>query len=124
LGNLPFPVHYLGSLSPDQLIPVYNAVDAFVLPSLEDNLPNTVMEALSCGTPVVAFRQGGLPEMIDHQKNGFLAAYRSAKELASGIAWLLFKANPETLRQRAREKVMHNYTEAIVAAKYRQLYAL
>ncbi len=122
LMHLPFPVHYLGSLLPEQLIPVYNAVDAFVLPSLEDNLPNTVMEALSCGTPVVAFRQGGLPEMIDHRKNGFLAVYRSAEDLAKGIAWLLFKANSEVMRRDAREKVMRNYAEDIVAAKYRQLY--
>ena len=123
LASLPFKVHYLGVSGPERLIEAYNAADGFVLPSLEDNLPNTVMESLACGTPVVAFRQGGLPEMIDHARNGYLAAYQSAEDLAKGIAWLLA---PETdageLRRNAREKVMRNYTEELVAAKYRRLY--
>ncbi|MBC7923749.1 MAG: glycosyltransferase family 4 protein [Ferruginibacter sp.] len=123
LAGLPFKVHYLGVSGPEKLIQAYNAADGFVLPSLEDNLPNTVMESLACGTPVVAFRQGGLPEMIDHAHNGYLAAYQSAEALAEGIAWLLA---PETdageLRRNAREKVMGNYTEELVAGKYRRLY--
>ncbi|MES2731840.1 MAG: glycosyltransferase family 4 protein [Bacteroidota bacterium] len=123
LAQLPFKVHYLGSISqPEKLVQAYNSADVFVLPSLEDNLPNTVMESLACGTPAVAFRQGGLPEMIDHQQNGYLAEYQSAKDLASGIAWVLEQADVEATRQRAREKVMKQYTEAIVAAKYQQLY--
>ncbi|MES2731683.1 MAG: glycosyltransferase [Bacteroidota bacterium] len=85
-------------------------------------MPNTVMESLACGTPAVAFHQGGLPEMIDHQQNGYLAQYQSAEDLANGIAWVLQQEDVEATRQRAREKVMQQYTEAVVAAKYQQLY--
>ena len=52
---------------------MYNAADLFVLPSLEDNLPNTIMEAMACGVPCVGFKSGGIPEMIDHRKNGYVA---------------------------------------------------
>ena len=51
---------------------LYSSADVFVLPSMMDNLPNTIMEAMSCRTPCVGFDIGGIPEMIDHQENGFL----------------------------------------------------
>ncbi len=60
--------------------------------------------------------------MIDHQQNGYLAQYQSAEDLANGIAWVLQQEDVEATRQRAREKVMQQYTEAVVAAKYQQLY--
>ena len=64
---------------------IYNAADVFVAPSLEENLANTVMESLSCGTPVVAFNIGGMPDMIEHQVNGYLAAPFEADDIAVGI---------------------------------------
>lgn len=67
--KLPFPVCPLGYVSDQRkIIDVYNASDLFVLPSLEDNLPNTIMEAMACGVPCVGFKSGGIPEMIDHRK--------------------------------------------------------
>ncbi|WP_287293429.1 glycosyltransferase family 4 protein [Moorena sp. SIO2C4] len=63
-----FKTHYLGTLSDDlSLALVYAAADVFVAPSLQDNLPNTVMEAIACGTPCVAFNIGGMPDLIDRQ---------------------------------------------------------
>ena len=121
--ELPFPVYSLGTLSEtSKLVEAYNAASVFVLPSLEDNLPNTVMEALACGTPVVAFDTGGIPEMISHLETGYLAEYRSAQSLAEGIYEVLFKATYATLSSNARKKVLDTYSENVVAEKYTALY--
>jgi len=75
-NNLSVKVHNLGVLSQvEKIAGAYSAADLFVLPSLEDNLPNTIMESLACGTPVLAFKTGGIPEMIEHKKTGYLADY-------------------------------------------------
>ena len=68
---------------------LYNAAWLFAIPSLQDNLPNTIIEAMLCGTPVVGFNTGGIPEMIDHKVNGYLAEYKSANDLAKGVEWVL-----------------------------------
>ena len=71
-------MHDKGLISGDlNIIDIYNSADIFVLPSLEDNLPNTIIEAMACGTPVLAFKTGGIPEMIEHKVNGYLADYKS-----------------------------------------------
>ena len=80
---VPVPIHSLGYLSDDnQIVALYNAVDLFVTSSLDENLPNTIMEAMACGTPCVGFQTGGIPEMIDHLKNGYVARYQDAEDLA------------------------------------------
>jgi len=80
----------------------YNAADVFVTPSLEENLPNTLMEAMACGTPCVGFQVGGIPEMIDHQSNGYVAKPLNAEDLATGIQWVF--DHPEA-SQAARKKL-------------------
>lgn len=122
-SQLALPVHPLGYISDEKtIIAAYNAADVFVIPSLEDNLPNTIMEAMACGVPCVGFRVGGIPEMIDHQKNGYVAAYRDAADLARGIAWTLDAERHDGLACRAVEKVMHSYSEQSVAMRYIEVY--
>ena len=99
---------------------LYASVDAFVTPSLRDNLPNTIMEAMACGTPCVGFNVGGIPEMIDHRVNGYVARYKDAADLADGIRYVL--DNREELGRNAREKVMREYSEETVAKKYIEVY--
>jgi glycosyltransferase involved in cell wall biosynthesis len=124
LKALPLKVNYLGAISqPEKLVPVYNAADVFVLPSLEDNLPNTVIESLACGTPVVGFRMGGLPEMVEHRVTGYVADFKSATDLAKGIGYVLFEADAPALRTQARAKALRDYSEEVVTARYYQLYA-
>lgn len=119
IENIPFKIHHLGSLSGiENLASAYSAADVFVLPSVQDNLPNTVMESMSCGTPVVAFRTGGVPEMIDHLENGYLAHYKSPESLAEGIEYCLSKS----LWIAARNKILGQFTENMVAEKYKELY--
>ena len=91
LANLlPFKVYPLDFVSNEhQLVDIYNAVDLFVTPSLEENLPNMIMEAMACGIPCVGFNVGGIPEMIDHLHNGYVAQYKSSEDFANGIYWTL-----------------------------------
>ena len=120
---LPFKTYSLGYVSDErQIVSVYNAADAFVLPSLSENLPNTIMEAMACGVPCVGFRVGGIPEEIDHQQNGYVAAYRDATDLARGLHWVLFEADREALSKAALSKVHRCYSQQSVALKYTEVY--
>ena len=122
-GQLPFRTCPLGYVNDEhRIVDVYNAADVFVLPSLSENLPNTIMEAMACGVPCVAFKVGGIPEEIDHLKNGYVAAYRDAADLAKGIAWVLQEADYESLSQQAIHKVTQCYSQQSVAVKYLDVY--
>lgn len=121
-ATIPFKTHLLPLIRREnELISLYNAADVFVQPSLEDNLPNMVMEALACGTPVAAFRAGGLPDLVEHRSNGYLAELRSADDLSVGIEWLLNAAGPQ-LRNAARASVLQKFAGDTVAAAYGRIY--
>lgn len=121
--KLPLPSYPLGYVSEEKKIAsIYNSVDLFVLPSLEDNLPNTIMEAMACGVPCVGFNTGGIPEMIDHQKNGYVAEYKSSDDLARGIHWVLSEADHQSLSNEAMKKVNQCYSQYAVAMKYIEAY--
>lgn len=121
--NLPYKVNLLGKLQNLNAISLaYAAASTFVIPSLEDNLPNTIIEAMACGTPVVGFDIGGIPEMIDHKKTGYLAQYKSAEDLANGISYVLQEADYEALCTNSRKKAVENYSEEVVANQYKKLY--
>ena len=121
--ELPFAAYSLGYVSDEPTITqVYQAADAFVLPSLSENLPNTIMEAMACGLPCVGFRVGGIPEEIDHLKNGYVAQYCDADDLARGIHWVLAEADHEALSRQAVRKVVQTYSQASVAVRYIEAY--
>ena len=120
---LPYHIHNAGYIKDIRTMTnLYNAADLFVIPSLEDNLPNTIMESMACGTPCVGFNTGGIPEMIDHLQNGYVAEYKNEDDLAKGINWVLNEADYSALSDNARKKVVENYREDIVAEKYIGLY--
>lgn len=121
--QMPVKAHFLGKISdPKQMVNAYNAADMIIVPSLEDNLPNTIMEAMSCGTPAVGFNTGGIPEMIDHLDNGFVSVSRSAASIAEGIRWVFEQDTANAISRKAREKVLKCYSEEVVANRYAQLY--
>ena len=123
MSLLPLTAHNFAFLaSEEKIIDLYNAADVFVIPSLQDNLPNTIIESFACGTPVVGFNSGGIGEMIDHKLNGYLAEYKSSVDLAHGIKWVLENDKYKELSQHARQKVLNEYNEEIVAARYKQVY--
>ncbi len=121
--QLPLKAHPLGYVNDEhRIVDVYNAADVFVLPSLSENLPNTIMEAMACGLPCVGFKVGGIPEEIDHRRNGYVADYCNADDLALGIRWILNEADYEALSHNAIQKVAHNYSQQSVALHYAEVY--
>lgn len=122
-GLFPVPIHSMGYLSDESKIAtLYNAVDMFITSSLEENLPNTIMESMACGTPCVGFATGGIPEMIDHRVNGYIANYKDANDLANGIQWVLEHKDRQSLSDACVKKVRESYTEEVVAKQYMALY--
>lgn len=123
LPDFPFKTTFLGKITNDERLALcYAAADAFLIPSLEDNLPYTVMESLSCGTPVIAFTTGGIPDMVTHQKTGYLATYRSSESFADGMEWVINHADRKQLNENARQAVMDRFSEQIIAQKHIDLY--
>ena len=123
VAGLPFPTIPIDYVSDTAtLVSLYNAVHTFVLPSLSENLPNTIMEAMACGVPCVGFHVGGIPEEIDHKKNGYVARYRDAADLAQGIRWVLCEADYAELSAQAVRKVLANYSQQAVALQYIEVY--
>ena len=122
-GQLPFPAYPLGYVSDCQrIVNIYRAASLFVLPSLSENLPNTIMEAMACGVPCLGFRVGGIPEEIDHLKNGYVANYCSVDDLARGMDWILNQADAAALSAEAVKKVRHSYSMQQVAVRYSEVY--
>ncbi|MGK7899614.1 MAG: glycosyltransferase, partial [Xenococcus sp. (in: cyanobacteria)] len=119
-----FKEHYLGRFGDNlSLALIYSAADVFIAPSIQENLANTVMEALACGTPCLAFNIGGMPDMIEHEKNGYLAQPYKIEDLARGISWVLEnEARHQKLSHRAREKVEQEFAMEIPARRYSSLF--
>lgn len=90
LASIPYPIKYLGYLnSEEKMAKNLSVSDVFVIPSTADNQPTIVIESLSCGVPVVGFKVGGIPDMISHLENGYLAEVGDFKGLAKGIKFCL-----------------------------------
>jgi glycosyltransferase involved in cell wall biosynthesis len=122
--NLGFPLHYTGHISDEKTLQmVYSAVDAFIIPSRMDNLPNTGVESMACGTPVVAFDACGLKDIVTHQENGWLAKAFDTRDLARGIEWTIEnKDRHQKLCLNAREFAVSQFSNAVIAEKYLNLY--
>ena len=125
-GNDAFSIKtdYLGLLQDEiSMALVYAAADVFVAPSVEENLANTVLEALSCGTPVVAFDIGGMPDMIRHKASGYLVNRFDTEDLARGISWIVGDENRwRCLSEQARDTVEQSFTLKQSASRYLDLY--
>jgi glycosyltransferase involved in cell wall biosynthesis len=119
--DLPLRSHSFGQVSnPAKMRDIYAAADVFVTPSLEENLPNTIMEAMACGTACVGFQVGGIPEMIEHQKTGYVAKAFDPADLAKGINWCL---ESTTAGKKSRERAVNLYNQKIVAQQHLAYYA-
>lgn len=122
-ADIGFDVINLGNISDDNKLRLaYSAADVSVLPSIEENLSNMVMESLSCGVPVVAFDIGGNSDMIDHRVNGYLAKPYSTQDLAAGIEWVLSNPLASQMSLDSRKKVISEFNNPVVAVRYISLY--
>ena len=123
--DLGFPIHYTGHLFDDlSLRALYSAVTAFILPSRQDNLPNTGVESLACGTPVVAFDTCGLPDIVIHKETGYLAKAFDSEDLAQGIIWILKNSSPSMLRNKARAAAVAQFSTQNIFTKYIKTYQM
>jgi glycosyltransferase involved in cell wall biosynthesis len=121
IGIPSLPLGYL--LSDDQMQTAYSAADIFVLPSLEDNLPNTVLEAQSCGTPVIAFNVGGMPDVIVNGVTGMLVPPYNISALGDAICSLAMNPSMrEDMGHKCRRMMLEHYSLERQAERYMRLY--
>lgn len=115
---------YMGRLYDDySLVLLYSAADVMVVPSIKEAFGQTASEALSCGTPVVAFDATGLKDIVDHKQNGYLARSYDPEDLARGIQWVLADGDRHImLAKAARDKAVAEYAMERQARRYEQLY--
>ncbi len=124
LKTADIPITSLGYLKSDaEIRQAYSAADIFVLPSLEDNLPNTMLESMSCGTPVVAFNTGGFPDVIIDDVTGRLVPIGDAHQLGKAILSLMFEPDKRKIMSRNCRKAIENgYSLPMQARRYQKLY--
>ena len=120
-----FPHVHIPSMTNDRsLSMVYSAADVFVLPSLADNLPNTMLEALACGTPVVGFATGGIPDGVRPGATGLLAKTGDSAELRTAILEMLGNdAKRAEMSANCRRIALAEYDLGLQTDRYMELYA-
>src|SRR5262249_37362123 len=116
--------YYFGHVESDQrLALLYSSADVMVVPSLQEAFGKTLIEAMGCGTPVVAFDACGPADIVGHREDGYLARPFCSRDLADGISWCLAETGrTSALGRRARAKVEARYDIAVIARRYRSLY--
>lgn len=114
----------LGKITNNELLNIgYNAGDVFVLPSVEDNLPNTGLEALACGLPLIVFPVEGVTDFVEHGKNGIIVNQVNAKELAKGIESIFIKYDLDAMGKKSQEKALNQFSMETQINKYIELYS-
>ena len=124
LESIGIPFVALGHLDSDEKIrSAYSAADIFLLPSLEDNLPNTILESMSCGTPVVAFDVGGLPDMVINGVTGQLVSLSDSRKMGETIIDLIQKPDlRKSMGKEGRKRAEKEYSLKVQAERYSDLY--
>jgi len=116
-------VTVIGDFPEEEKARLLAACDIFALPSGFESFGIAFLEAWACGKPVIGARVGAIPSVIDEGRDGLLAAYQDAGDLARAILELL--ADPERREQMGRagqKKVLENYTWEIIADRVRGVY--
>jgi len=114
---------FLGRIENDDMLrDLYAAADVFLCPSVEENLPNTVLEAMACGLPVVAFKIGGMPDLVQHKRTGYLAEPFSVASFARGIDWTLEEGRSRDLSAASRARIERHFSMSSISRQYLSLY--
>ncbi len=113
-----FPIRNLGYIrESDKLARIYSAADLYLITSLEDSFNQTAAECMACETPVVAFKNGGIEDIIDHRENGYLAEYKNTEDMVKGILQNWQQENGE----KAREKIVRCFSYEKISSKFLQI---
>ena len=121
--NFGFLTTYMGIIRDEnKLVQIYNSADVVIVPSRSENFSNTILESLSCGTPVVGFDIGGNSDLIAHKQNGYLAKHFDTEDLMSGIVWCLESKNQYDMSETARMKVDESFNLRGICLEYLNVY--
>lgn len=117
------PITWAGEATThERLASLYAAADVTVVPSREDNMPLTAMEAQTIGCPVVSFRIGGLPDIVEHGRTGHLARPEETNDLAACLLTALDRATSAGMGEAARARAQTTWSPAVVVEQYVDLY--
>ncbi|SHJ99380.1 Glycosyltransferase involved in cell wall bisynthesis [Reichenbachiella agariperforans] len=116
-------IQYFGQINDDVTMAILlSAADVVIVPSLQENLSNVIVESMACGTPVVSFDIGGNKDIIDHKENGYLAVPFDPMDLATGISWVLAN-DSSSIKEKCLEKTNSVFDGSVVVQKYIDLYS-
>jgi glycosyltransferase involved in cell wall biosynthesis len=101
----------------------YSAADVFLLPSRQDNLPNTGIESIACGTPVVSFDVGGIGDIVEHKVSGYLAKKFDTSDFAQGVEWALLQSKEGQLSKSSRQWAESQFSFSGIGEAYKSLYS-
>lgn len=122
-SQIDYKVHHFDSINDDKTLQeLYSAADVAIVPSIKETLGLIGIEALACGTPVVAFKDTGLSDIVEHKKNGYLAEGLNARDLANGINWVLENSFKNALDINSRKRVEFLFSEKVIMKKYLNIY--
>jgi len=120
-NEIEMPIFATGFITnPDILAGIYNICDVFVCPSLLENLPNVCLESLFCGVPVAAFNTGGIPDIVEHKKTGYLAKCFDTDDLFNGIHYCI--DNYDELSKNSLTKAHSEFDNIEIVKKHIELY--
>lgn len=126
IGQPPSPDLKSAGYISDQTIlaKYYSSADILLYPSVADNCPLVVLEAMACGLPIVSFNTGGIPELVEHKINGYIAEYKNTDDLKTGIEYLLNSSVPEIeqMRRYSVNKIKSGFTLEKMTEQYIELY--
>lgn len=121
--ELPVESTVLGPIEDyDKMIALYSMADVFLMASIFENLPFSVMESMACECPVVSVSVGGIPELIRHEKEGYLMAERSPQEMLLGVRWALNHPDWKSVMRSARRKIETEYSMNVFVESHLNLY--
>lgn len=119
---LPFKTKWLGHIHDDEKLAIlYNTASVMIVPSRQENLPQTATEAQSCGCPVVAFDTTGLKDIIEHKKTGYLAKPFDPIDMSAGINFIL-NQNNDNYSGHSRDKAIETWSNKIITDKLLNIY--
>jgi glycosyltransferase involved in cell wall biosynthesis len=118
-------VKYAGLISNKrELSEYYSAANALLFTSIAENFPLVILEAMSCGLPIISFDVGGIKEAVSHLENGYIAKYRDSEDLKKGLDWFLQLSDEDCLKigEKSIEKVRQKFSQQQMIKKYFDLY--